>query len=147
MDTVPANFPAWSPLGAASVQGSYPWPLHEKLQESSCSVLERLCGSILFTGVHLLSAVLSQLSSFINICPSPVQGLCVRLTSACFAKPGLKLSCTSIESTTAQKHISITLCTSPQQSSQCRCDGAKDAVLAVGRAEEEAGGATFHCLC
>lgn len=47
----------------------------------------------------------------------------------------------------AQKRISIILCTSSQQSPQYGDTLAKDAVLAVGRAEEEAGGATLHCLC
>lgn len=55
--------------------------------------------------------------------------------------------CLQLAQAAAQKRISITLCTSSQQSRQCRFILAKDTVLAVGRAEEEAGGATFHCLC
>jgi len=55
--------------------------------------------------------------------------------------------CLQLAQARAQKHISIILCPSYQQSPQYRDTLAKDAVLAVGRAEEEAGGSIFHCLC
>ena len=143
-----------------SVQGSYTWPLHE----SSSLIIQNqaaVCRSILVKHtVH--SCMLAQccavsaelphqhmsISCSGHVCQIDNCLFCKTWAEALMQKHHNHMWSVFSWHRPQRKSISASSCAplpSKAQSIEILCQ--KGAVLAVGRAEEEAGGATFHCLC